>query len=323
MIRGLEKSSIPPGQSKPLQRHFGPESIRAAPEQHTHLGDAGAASTRWNCPGTANKRDSDPTQDYRKEYNATSCQTVLFPSPVPSPPSQSLVHGRDSSSQNPLSPRSLLAKRLHYKSREPLSPTYHPGFLTRWQERCFACTKVWHSKLLLKPISPGQQIRLLGAGWAHGAEQPWPTLPKVVWVLRLSKAGPQDMLFARTQAKPCRRTAAHPHRGSPGGSSLTPPRARPVPPGILHPRSTLRRHWAPVNIWSAAVTTLVARLKGKRAPPKWTLKPKTAVQLALQHCHSVGRSAQGSGEKRSSATGRQLLSPLIKLRQPRKIREYP
>lgn len=110
---------------------------------------------RWNCPGTANKRDSDPTQDYRKEYNATSCQTVLFPSPVPSPPSLSLIHGRDSSSQNPLSPRSLLAKRLHYKSREPLSPTYHPGFLTRWQERCFACTKIWHSKLLLKPISLG------------------------------------------------------------------------------------------------------------------------------------------------------------------------
>lgn len=61
---GLETSSIAPGQSKPLEQHFGPESIQAILEQHTHLGDAGAASTRWNCPGTANKQESDPTQDY-------------------------------------------------------------------------------------------------------------------------------------------------------------------------------------------------------------------------------------------------------------------
>lgn len=118
-----------------------------------------AASTWWNCPGTANKQ-SHPGLSKGTQSHKLSNRAVILTGSFPSQP-EGIPLGPREGLQLPSPALPSLPCLLVSKPLEPLTPTYQPSFLTSWQEQGFACTKLWHSKLL-KPSSLGWHMHQLG-----------------------------------------------------------------------------------------------------------------------------------------------------------------
>lgn len=184
---GLERSSKPLERSSTLV-----QNVSGSPWSSIH--SAGIQSSRHTVGLIRNSKQtgvgSHPGLPRRIQSNKLS--TVLFSSPVPSPPHQrifSLAQGRELKLPKLALPSLLCLQKgqstnhrscLFIPTRQVSPPPagaalcLYPGLAPQ-----AASTR-----------SPGQRVHLLGSSWAHQAQQPRPTLHKLVWVLRLSKAGP-------------------------------------------------------------------------------------------------------------------------------------
>lgn len=148
------------------------------PDHSTH--SAGIQSSRRTVGLSRNSKQTGAGSHpgLSRGIQSNKLSTVLFSSPVPSPPSQrifSLAQGWDLSCQNSLSPRCPACRKAGLQITGA-AWSYPPGrFPQRQQEQRSAGTQVWHPKLL-QPAPQGSVSicsgRLGTPGWRVPADAP-------------------------------------------------------------------------------------------------------------------------------------------------------